>query len=74
MSNRATAAFIDTDTTVNDVIRTYPNSVSVFNELGIDACCGGDASLTEAARRDGVDLGTLVARLDAIAASSARAS
>jgi regulator of cell morphogenesis and NO signaling len=74
MSNRATAAVIDTGTTVNDVIRTYPSSVSVFNELGIDACCGGDASLAEAASRDGVDLETLVARLDAIAASSAMAS
>ena len=74
MSNRATAAFIDTGMKVNDVIRTYPGSVSVFNELGIDACCGGDASLAEAASRDGVDLGTLVARLAAIAASYARTS
>jgi regulator of cell morphogenesis and NO signaling len=74
MSNRATATVIDTGTTVNDVIRAYPISVSVFNELGIDACCGGDASLAEAAGRDGVDLGTLLARLDATIASSARTS
>ena len=53
---------------MNEVIRMYPESVSVFNQLGIDACCGGDASLAEASRRDGVDLGSLLARLDAVVA------
>ena len=68
MSDRASAAAIDMGTTVNEVIRMYPESVSVFNQLGIDACCGGDASIAEAARRDGIDLGLLLARLDAVAA------
>jgi len=67
MSDRASAAAIDMGTTVNEVIRMYPKSVSVFNQLGIDACCGGDASIAEAARRDGIDLGLLLARLDAVA-------
>ncbi len=67
MRDRTNAIAIDSESTVNDVIRMYPESVSVFNQLGIDACCGGDASLAEAARRDGVDVGTLLARLDAIA-------
>jgi regulator of cell morphogenesis and NO signaling len=52
---------------VNEVIRTHPESVAVFNQLGIDACCGGDASLAEAAQRDGVELRLLLARLDAVA-------
>jgi len=69
MRERANATAIDRRTTVNEVIRMYPESVSVFNQLGIDACCGGDASLSEAARRDGVDLGSLLARLDAVAAA-----
>jgi len=67
MSDRASAVAIDMGTTVNEVIRMYPKSVSVFNQLGIDACCGGDASIAEAARRDGIDLGLLLARLDAVA-------
>lgn len=66
MRERANATAIDTATTVNEVIRMYPESVSVFNQLGIDACCGGDASLAEAAWREGVDLGSLLARLDAV--------
>ena len=40
---------IDTTVTVNDVLVQHPEAVSVFNEFGIDACCGGDASLEEAA-------------------------
>ena len=69
MRDRASATAIDMGTTVNDVVRMYPESVSVFNQLGIDACCGGDASIADAARRDGVELGSLLARLDAIAAA-----
>ena len=71
MRDRTTAT-IDMETTVNEVIRMYPESVSVFNEMGIDACCGGDASLAEAARRDGVDLGSLLARLDAVVSTGVR--
>jgi len=67
MRERANATAIDTETTVNEVIRTHPESVAVFNQLGIDACCGGDASLAEAAQRDGVELRLLLARLDAVA-------
>ena len=74
MPNPANPMAIDTKTTVNEVIRMYPESVSVFNQLGIDACCGGDASIAEAASRDGVDLGVLLTRLDAIAAVGGRKS
>lgn len=54
---------LDVSTTVNDVLKQYPETVSVFNAFGIDACCGGAASLREAARRDGVDLAELLAAL-----------
>ncbi|HTK51370.1 MAG TPA: DUF542 domain-containing protein [Gemmatimonadaceae bacterium] len=67
MRDQTNATAIDTETTVNEVIRTHPESVAVFNQLGIDACCGGDASLAEAAQRDGVELRLLLARLDAVA-------
>jgi iron-sulfur cluster repair protein YtfE (RIC family) len=49
--------------TVNDVMRWYPQTLSVFDAFGIDACCGGAASLDEAARRDGVALDALLAAL-----------
>ena len=72
MRDRANTTALDTETTVNEVIRMYPDSVSVFNQMGIDACCGGDASLAKAARRDGVDLESLLARLDAVVADGGR--
>ena len=51
---------IDATAIVNDVLRRYPSTVGVFNTFGIDACCGGAASLAEAAERDGAELGTLL--------------
>ena len=57
---------IDTAATVNEILAAHPAAVSTFNTFGIDACCGGDASVVEAARRDGADLDALIAALDAI--------
>jgi len=54
---------LDVSTSVNDVLTQYPETVSIFNAFGIDACCGGAASLREAARRDGVDLAELLGAL-----------
>lgn len=65
---------VDPTATVNEIIVRYPAAVSVFNEFGIDACCGGDASLHEAARRDGANLEQLIAALDTIIALDARTS
>ena len=52
-------------TTVNDVLLRCPPAVAVFNRFGIDACCGGGASLGEAASRDGADLKSLLEALQA---------
>ena len=52
---------------MNDAIRRYPATVAVFNDFGIDACCGGAAPLAEAAARDGADP---VALLDAVRAAA----
>jgi regulator of cell morphogenesis and NO signaling len=56
----------NTAATVNEILAEHPAAVSVFNALGIDACCGGDASLSEAARRDGASLHALLAALDSL--------
>jgi len=58
---------IDASLTVNEAIRRYPATVGVFNDFGIDACCGGAAPLAEAAVRDGADP---VALLDAVRAAA----
>lgn len=51
---------IDQTSVVNDVIRRYPATVGVFNYFGIDACCGGAATIAEAAENDSVDADVLV--------------
>lgn len=41
---------------INEITARYPDTVAVFNDLGVDACCGGEATLREAAERDDVNL------------------
>jgi iron-sulfur cluster repair protein YtfE (RIC family) len=53
--------------TVNETIRRYPATLEIFNRYGIDACCGGAASVVDAARRDGADVDSLLAELRHIA-------
>ena len=72
MSNETSRRSVDPTATVNEIIVKYPAAVSVFNEFGIDACCGGDAGLDEAARRDGANIEKLIAALDTIIAAAAR--
>jgi len=50
-------------TSVNEVIRRYPATVAVFNQFGIDACCGGAEAVAQAALRDGTDPAAVVAAL-----------
>jgi len=57
--------------TVNETIQRHPASVAVFNELGIDACCGGGATLAEAAAREGISLPELLKALRQAAARRA---
>ena len=53
--------------TVNETIHRYPATVEVFNVFGIDACCGGAASIVDAAERDGVKLSALLEALERVA-------
>ena len=54
---------------VNDVLQSHPATTSVFNEFGIDACCGGAVSIHDAALRDGADPAVLLDALNAVIAS-----
>jgi len=58
------------DRIVNDVIRECPQTIPVFNEFGIDSCCGGAVAIDIAAQRDGADAKALLQRLNAVARTS----
>jgi len=54
--------------TINEITARYPKTIAVFNDFGVDACCGGDATLREAAERDSVDCDSLTASLRSVIA------
>ena len=60
----APAPALDPSLTVNEVLARWPAAVTPLNALGVDCCCGGGASLREAAADAGVPLEDL---LDALA-------
>jgi iron-sulfur cluster repair protein YtfE (RIC family) len=45
---------ITADMRINEVIRRYPKTVGIFHALGLDACCGGDKTITDAASAHGL--------------------
>ncbi|MCC7202397.1 MAG: DUF542 domain-containing protein [Nitrospirae bacterium] len=54
---------ITRDMTVNQVLKLYPKSVGVFSKFNIDACCGGNRSLEQAAKEDKASLDELMMAL-----------
>lgn len=58
------ATAITKDDIINDVIKRYPQTIAVFNEFRVDSCCGGGRSIEETAKRDGVDVVSLVEQLN----------
>ncbi len=58
-----TETHLDIGSSVNDVIKLHPDSIAVFNVFGVDACCGGAASLEDAARSVGADPAALMEAL-----------
>src|SRR5574337_2225005 len=64
MSRQNTAHQFTSATTVDDVVHTDPALSRVLNAHGIDTCCGGSATLAEAAHVRGIDLGKLLAALN----------
>lgn len=61
-----------TDTAVADLVTDRPARARIFEQLGIDYCCGGDQSLAKACRKNDLDPDTVVQMLDA--ATNATAS
>ena len=53
----------DPTLTLNEITARFPATIAVFNDFGMDVCCGGDVSLAEAASRDGADLDAVTAAL-----------
>lgn len=55
---------IELDRTVGQMAATHPASKRVFEKLGIDYCCGGGSSLSEACTEQGIEFVQLVELLN----------
>ena len=62
---------IDPDATINSITRDYPDTIAIFADYGIDSCCGGGKTLEEVARRHGLSLQDILARLEPVVALTA---
>ncbi len=55
---------LDVQTTVGDLVAEQPGRARVFERHGIDFCCGGKTSLSEACAKKNIDVGQIVAELN----------
>ncbi len=65
---------ITAETTVGDIVRDTPSRARVFENLGIDYCCGGKKPLAEVCQTKHLDPATVIAMLNALDATPATAS
>src|SRR5689334_12114059 len=57
---------INADTAIGEIVRAFPARSRVFENLGIDYCCGGKKPLREVCQSRGLDPATVVAMLAAL--------
>lgn len=56
---------IDATRMVKEIVLEEPASAKVFEQIGIDYCCGGDRTLSDACRATGVDVEDIAQLLEA---------
>lgn len=59
---------IDPQVTLGDLVTSRPGLVRELERLGLDYCCHGDRSLTDAATQAGLDPAEVLTKLDAVEA------
>lgn len=57
---------INIETTIGEIVRAAPARSRIFENLGIDYCCGGKKPLADVCRGKGLDPATVVAMLSAL--------
>jgi regulator of cell morphogenesis and NO signaling len=57
---------ININTSVGDIVKVNFKTAQIFDENGIDFCCGGQISLGEACEKSNLDINKLVPQLEAL--------
>lgn len=60
---------ITKDMVINEVTRRHPETFRIFQEFGVDSCCGGAQPIALAAAQAGLDVNALLQALNAAAAA-----
>lgn len=55
---------IDPETTLNEIVAQYPQTMPVFQRFGLDTCCGGALPLQVAVEHHQLNLGDVVSDLE----------
>jgi regulator of cell morphogenesis and NO signaling len=58
---------MEIQSSIGEIVANDFRAAALFKEAGIDFCCGGNKSLTEACREKGVDASLLIQKLDTLA-------
>jgi regulator of cell morphogenesis and NO signaling len=64
---------IRSDQTLGTLVTTFPELAREFERRRLDYCCGGQASLADACRDAGLDVGEVIGELEQVAVSAAPA-
>ncbi|TLD39838.1 MAG: hypothetical protein JETT_3898 [Candidatus Jettenia ecosi] len=57
---------------INDVIKKYPKTITVFSKFKVDACCGGGFSIEKTAGASGIDTNSLLTELNKVVVASGK--
>ncbi|MBE7445558.1 MAG: DUF542 domain-containing protein [Planctomycetia bacterium] len=57
---------------INDVIKKYPKTISVFSKFKVDSCCGGAGSIEKTAAMSEVDIDALMEALNKVALATSK--
>ncbi len=63
---------ITKDMIINDVIKKYPKTITVFSKFKVDSCCGGAGSIEKTAAMSGVDIDSLLQALNKVAVAEGK--
>jgi regulator of cell morphogenesis and NO signaling len=67
-------SFDPTKTTLGDLVAREPRVAALFEQLGIDYCCGGHRTLADAATQRGLDAATLAVLIEGLPREPDRAA
>src|SRR5690349_1651798 len=71
MSSPVLSTSFSPDTTVGELVAARPLLARLFEQLGIDYCCGGKQTLAAVCQRRGLEVSTTLALLESASAALA---